>query len=77
MRRTSLVRINTLGGKEVRAKYFGCGHTSGDAVVYFPDLGLIHSGDLFLGRPAPRAVGRRHRSIRWASFEPGARGSEG
>src|SRR5579863_4711774 len=25
-----------LGGKEVRAKYFGRGHTNGDAVVYFP-----------------------------------------
>jgi glyoxylase-like metal-dependent hydrolase (beta-lactamase superfamily II) len=45
-----------LGGKEVRAKYFGRGHTSGDAVVYFPDLKVIHSGDLFLARrPAPAA----------------------
>jgi len=42
-----------LGGKEVRAKYFGRGHTSGDAVVYFPDLKVIHTGDLFLGRRAP------------------------
>ena len=38
-----------LGGKEVRAKYFGRGHTSGDAIVYFPDLKVIHTGDLFLG----------------------------
>lgn len=51
-----------LGGKEVRALYFGRGHTSGDAVVYFPDLGVVHTGDLFLGssRPAdparPRGV---------------------
>jgi cyclase len=43
-----------LGGKEVRAKYFGRGHTSGDAVIYFPELKTIHTGDLFLGRPAPR-----------------------
>lgn len=52
-----------LGGKEVRARYFGRGHTSGDAVIYFPELGVIHSGDLFLpasfggstgqGRPRP------------------------
>ena len=43
-----------LGGKEVRAKYFGRGHTNGDAVVYFPDLKVIHTGDLFLGRrPGP------------------------
>ena len=27
-----------LGGKEVRAKYFGRGHTNGDAIVYFPAL---------------------------------------
>jgi cyclase len=39
-----------LGGKETRAKYFGRGHTSGDAVIYFPDLKTIHTGDLFLGR---------------------------
>jgi glyoxylase-like metal-dependent hydrolase (beta-lactamase superfamily II) len=38
-----------LGGKEVRAKYFGRGHTSGDAVIYFPELKVIHTGDLFLG----------------------------
>ena len=43
-----------LGGKEVRAKYFGRGHTSGDIIVYFPELKAIHSGDLFLGRNAPR-----------------------
>jgi cyclase len=46
-----------LGGKEVRAKYFGRGHTNGDAIIYFPELGVIHTGDLFLGRrpdaPAP------------------------
>jgi glyoxylase-like metal-dependent hydrolase (beta-lactamase superfamily II) len=43
-----------LGGKEVRAKYFGRGHTSGDAIIYFPELKVIHTGDLFLGRVAPR-----------------------
>jgi glyoxylase-like metal-dependent hydrolase (beta-lactamase superfamily II) len=49
-----------LGGKEVRAKYFGRGHTSGDAVVYFPDLKVVHTGDLFLGRaPARDGAPRR------------------
>lgn len=43
-----------LGGKEIRAKYFGRGHTNGDVVIYFPDLKVIHTGDLFLGRAAPR-----------------------
>lgn len=41
-----------LGGKEVRAYYFGRGHTSGDAVIYFPAERAIHTGDLFLGRSA-------------------------
>jgi len=45
-----------LGGREVRAKYFGRGHTSGDAVVYFPQLRVIHTGDLFLGRQAGRGA---------------------
>jgi cyclase len=39
-----------LGGKEVRATYYGRGHTNGDAVIYFPELKVIHTGDLFLGR---------------------------
>ena len=37
-----------LGGKDVQAYYFGRGHTSGDAVIYFPELRTIHTGDLFL-----------------------------
>jgi len=35
-----------LGGAEVRAHYFGRGHTNGDAVIYFPDLKTVHTGDL-------------------------------
>ena len=49
-----------VGGREVRAHYFGRGHTSGDAVVYFPELKVVHTGDLFLvlrggGRASPPA----------------------
>ena len=35
-----------LGGIEVRAYHFGRGHTDGDTVIYFPDLKVIHTGDL-------------------------------
>lgn len=38
-----------VGGKEVRAHYFGRGHTNGDAVIYFPELRTIHTGDLMAG----------------------------
>ena len=38
-----------LGGVEVRAYHMGTGHTNGDAVVYFPDLGTVHGGDLLHG----------------------------
>jgi glyoxylase-like metal-dependent hydrolase (beta-lactamase superfamily II) len=38
-----------LGGKEVRAKYVGRGHTNGDAVVYFPQDRTLHTGDLMAG----------------------------
>ena len=44
-----------LGGTEVRAIHFGRGHTNGDAVVYFPELRVVHTGDLFL---VPRGPGR-------------------
>jgi len=36
-----------LGGKEVRARYFGRGHTNGDAMIYFPADRVLHTGDLF------------------------------
>ena len=35
-----------LGGIEVRVLYLGRGHTNGDSIVYYPDLGVIHGGDL-------------------------------
>jgi cyclase len=38
-----------LGGKEVRARYVGRGHTNGDAVIYFPALRTLHTGDLMAG----------------------------
>jgi len=38
-----------LGGKEVRAYYYGRGHTNGDAVIYFPALRVLHTGDLMAG----------------------------
>ena len=37
-----------LGGRDVEAYYFGRGHTSGDIIVYFPELKAIHTGDLFI-----------------------------
>lgn len=39
----------TLGGKEVRARHFGRGHTNGDAVIFFPARRAIHTGDLMAG----------------------------
>jgi glyoxylase-like metal-dependent hydrolase (beta-lactamase superfamily II) len=35
-----------LGGIEARAIHLGRGHTNGDAVIYFPDLRTVHTGDL-------------------------------
>jgi glyoxylase-like metal-dependent hydrolase (beta-lactamase superfamily II) len=33
--------------------YFGRGHTSGDALIVFPALKVMHAGDLFPGKQAP------------------------
>jgi glyoxylase-like metal-dependent hydrolase (beta-lactamase superfamily II) len=41
-----------LGDKEVRAAFYGRGHTNGDSVIHFPSERVIHTGDLFLVRPA-------------------------
>lgn len=37
-----------LGGKEVVVRYFGRGHTNGDAMVFFPSEKVVHTGDLFV-----------------------------
>src|SRR5207244_1108120 len=42
-----------LGGKEVRAYHYGRGHTNGDVIVFFPELKVIHSGDIFLNFGSP------------------------
>jgi glyoxylase-like metal-dependent hydrolase (beta-lactamase superfamily II) len=34
------------GSLEVRVLHLGAGHTGGDAIVYFPDLRVVHVGDL-------------------------------
>ncbi len=35
-----------IGGVEARMIHFGRGHTNGDSIIYFPTLGVIHTGDL-------------------------------
>ena len=55
-----------LGRTEVTAHYFGRGHTSGDAIIHFPGLRVIHTGDLFLGRrpsPAGGATATKPRGV--------------
>jgi cyclase len=45
----------TLGsGKEqIDLYYFGAGHTNGDTFVVFPDLKVLHTGDMFAWKDAP------------------------
>jgi len=57
-----------LGGKEVRVAYFGRGHTSGDAVIYFPELKVIHTGDLYLSFDTPRIPGYQPSAERPGAF---------
>ncbi len=41
-----------LGSQKVELRYFGVGHTTGDAVVYFPEEKIAFLGDqIFLTRP--------------------------
>ena len=41
-----------LGSQKIELLYFGVGHTTGDAVVYFPDQKVAFIGDqVFTGRP--------------------------
>ncbi|MGA2115269.1 MAG: MBL fold metallo-hydrolase [Bryobacteraceae bacterium] len=42
-----------LGGIEAQLMHFGNAHTSGDSVVYFPNLKVVAVGDLFATTPDP------------------------
>lgn len=39
-------QVVTLGGREVRARHFGVGHTNGDAFIFFPAERVLHTGDM-------------------------------
>jgi glyoxylase-like metal-dependent hydrolase (beta-lactamase superfamily II) len=41
------------GAERIVLYYFGPGHTSGDALVVFPALRVMHAGDLFAGQALP------------------------
>ena len=42
------------GNERIELFYFGAGHTNGDAMVYFPALRVLQTGDLFARKDAPR-----------------------
>jgi glyoxylase-like metal-dependent hydrolase (beta-lactamase superfamily II) len=46
----------SLGGADVELHYVGRGHTNGDTIVYFPDLKVMATGDLFVVLPRPPAI---------------------
>jgi glyoxylase-like metal-dependent hydrolase (beta-lactamase superfamily II) len=41
------------GDDRVQLRYFGRGHTNGDAWVFFPTLRIAHAGDIFSGKNLP------------------------
>jgi glyoxylase-like metal-dependent hydrolase (beta-lactamase superfamily II) len=41
------------GRDRVELRYFGRGHTRGDAWVVFPSLRMVHAGDIFSGQNLP------------------------
>jgi cyclase len=41
------------GDETVRARYYGPGHTGGDAVIHFEKANVVHMGDLLFNRAHP------------------------
>jgi glyoxylase-like metal-dependent hydrolase (beta-lactamase superfamily II) len=47
-------KLSVGSGKDrIDLYYFGAGHTSGDTFVAFPDLKVLHTGDMFAWKDAP------------------------
>lgn len=53
-----------IGGETISAKYYGPGHTSGDAVVTFEQANIVHMGDLMSHLRHPRVDRPSGASIR-------------
>ncbi len=52
--RTYKDKLSLLGGNErIDLYYFGAGHTSGDTIIVFPLLRVMHTGDLFAAKGTP------------------------
>ena len=43
----------TFGDETIHARYYGAGHTSGDAVITFERANVVHMGDLLFNRAHP------------------------
>ena len=58
-----------LGGVEAQLFHVGPGHTNGDAIVYFPDLRVLASGDLFVVLPRVPTIdyGNGGTTLGWVS----------
>ncbi len=42
-----------IGGNEITCRYFGAGHTDGDAIIHFDDANIVHMGDLVFNKRFP------------------------
>ena len=51
------------GNEKVNVRYFGPGHTSGDAVIFFERANVVHAGDLLFRRLHPRVDGPAGASV--------------
>jgi len=43
----------SFGDETIQGRYYGAGHTSGDAVYHFEKANVVHMGDLFFNRAHP------------------------
>jgi glyoxylase-like metal-dependent hydrolase (beta-lactamase superfamily II) len=57
-----------VGNVEARAYYFGRGHTNGDAVIYFPDLKVVHTGDLITEGMPVLDYARGASAVEWVTL---------
>ena len=64
------------GDESIQARYYGPGHTGGDAVFHFEKANVVHMGDLLFNRAHPnidRPAGARDRQLDQAARQGGRR----
>lgn len=61
-------QVVTVGNARMELHHYGPAHTKGDTIVYFPDLRIVHGGDVIVGNPPNCDFASGGSAVNWPKF---------